>query len=170
LADEPFPDPERAAGFVGGCRCADGGYADSWAREGVAGGVNPTAAAIALLSMFDILDEEAREGATGFLGSMQGEDGGFTAHAGAPVSDLMSTFTALVTLAQLGAVRRVGLGAAGRFVRSLAAPAGGFRGSAPDAVADAEYTYYGLGTLALLALEARRAPRPCCCGGDSRQV
>ena len=170
LADEPFPDPERAAGFVRRCRCADGGYADSSAREGVAGGVNPTAAAIALLSTFGLLDEETREGAAGFLGSMQGEDGGFAAHAGAPVSDLMSTFTALVTLAQFDAARRVGLGAAGRFVRSLAAPAAGFRGSVPDAAADAEYTYYGLGTLALLALEAQRVSGSCCCGGDFRQV
>ena len=170
LADKPFPDPQRAAGFARRCRCTDGGFADSPAQEGVAGGVNPTAAAIAFLSMFGALDEETREQAAGFVGSMQQEDGGFVAHAGAPVSDLMSTFTALVTLAQLDAVRRVGLGTAARFVRSLAAPAGGFRGSAPDAVADAEYTYYGLGTLALLALETQRASPPCCCGGDSRQV
>ncbi len=170
LVAEPFPDPSRAAEFVAKCRCADGGFADSLTGEDVAGGVNPTAAAIALLSMFGLLDEVAREEGAGFLGSMQQDDGGFAAQAGAPVSDLMSTFTALVTLAQLGAARRVGLGATGRFVRTLAAPDGGFRGSAPDAVADAEYTYYGLGALALLALEAQRASMSCCRGEDSKLV
>jgi len=64
---------------------------------------------------------------------------------------LLSTFTALVTLLDLGAMDRVDREAARRFVESLAMPSGGFRAGVWDDQADVEYTFYGLGSLALLA-------------------
>ena len=81
---------------------------------------------------------------------MQAGDGGFLAHAAAPESDLLSTFTALTALAGLAALERADLASAGRFVRSLAEPDGGFRSSASDPEADIEYTYYGAAVVALL--------------------
>ena len=92
--------------------------------------------------------------AADFFTSMQAPGGGFVAHARAPEADLLSTFTALVSLSVLGALGRADLPAVARFARSLAVPAGGFRASASDAEADVEYTYYGLAAAALLKLHA----------------
>jgi geranylgeranyl transferase type-2 subunit beta len=82
---------------------------------------------------------------------MQRPEGGFAACAGALEPDLLSTFTATVALAGIGALSRVKLAPVARFVNGLQASGGGFRGCAGDAAPDVEYTYYGLGTLALLA-------------------
>jgi geranylgeranyl transferase type-2 subunit beta len=82
---------------------------------------------------------------------MQCPEGGFAAGSGAPEPDLLSTFTASVALAGIGALGRVKLAPMARFAHSLEASRGGFRACAGDAVPDVEYTYYGLGTLALLA-------------------
>ena len=73
-----------------------------------------------------------------------------------PEPDLLSTFTASIALAGLGALSRVKLAPIARFAHALQAPAGGFRACAGDAAPDVEYTYYGIGTLALLALAAGR--------------
>jgi geranylgeranyl transferase type-2 subunit beta len=81
---------------------------------------------------------------------MQADDGGLRAQPSAPVGDLLSTFTAMVALASVGALELLDLAAAGRFAGSLRTPEGGFRSCALDPEADVEYTYYGLGTLALL--------------------
>ena len=82
---------------------------------------------------------------------MQRPEGGFAACAGAPEPDLLSTFTASVALAGMGALGRVKLAPVARFAHALQARGGGFRGCAGDVAPDVEYTYYGLGTLALLA-------------------
>ena len=67
-----------------------------------------------------------------------------------PVADLLSTFTALLTLRDLGALDRVDRERARAFAMSLVTPAGGFRAGVWDDQADVEYTFYGLGSLALL--------------------
>jgi geranylgeranyl transferase type-2 subunit beta len=153
LSDSDFSGAGEAAAFVHSRRCADGGYADS-ARDGGESATNPTAAALALLTMLGALDGVAAAQAAGFLASMQRPESGFAACAGAPEPDLLSTFTASVALAGIGALGRVKLAPVARFAHALQASGGGFRGCAGDDAPDVEYTYYGLGTLALLAQAA----------------
>ncbi len=82
---------------------------------------------------------------------MQTDEGGLRANTRIPIADLLSTFTGLLTLEQIGAVNRIDVSAALRYVKSLENERGGFRGAAWDSVEDVEYTFYGLGSLALLA-------------------
>jgi geranylgeranyl transferase type-2 subunit beta len=151
LSKSDFPGAKEAAGFVESRRCADGGYAES-GKDGD-GATNSTAAALALLSLYAVMPH--RDAAIEFLASMQRPEGGFAASAGASEPDLLSTFTASVALAGIGALSRVKLAPVARFAHALQA-GGGFRGSAGDTVPDVEYTYYGVGTLALLAFAAGR--------------
>ncbi len=79
-------------------------------------------------------------------------DGGFRAHARAPLADLLSTGVACFALARLRtppAGREAVATAA--FVESLWDEGGGFRGCPVDARPDCEYTFYAV--LALGALE-----------------
>lgn len=149
------PPAEAVARFVTGRRCADGGFGDT--RDAERGSLNPTAAGVMLLCRCGREDDAA--GAGEFLAGLQRDDGGFPAHPDAPASDLMSTFTALVALEELGAVDRVKLGAAARFARKLAADEGGFLGAPGDHEVDIEYTFYGLGVIGLLSYAVRAAGR-----------
>ena len=149
LLDERPPDVTQVLRSL---RRPDGGFADGPDRE--AGQTNATAAAVALLTMAGALKPAEATGAAGFLAAMQTPSGGVRAHALAPVGDLLSTFTALVTLVACGDPGALDLRAAARFVRDLAVADGGFRGTVGDE-ADIEYTYYGLGCLALLRAGAR---------------
>ncbi len=114
------------------------------------GGVNPTAAAVALLRIAGALDEPLGSRAARFLAAMQTSEGGLRAHAVVPAADLLSTFTGLVALADLGERDRVDPGAARRFVDSLALPGGGFLAATLDDRPDVEYTFYGVAASALL--------------------
>ncbi len=160
LLGHALPKPKAALDFVRSRQGADGGFVKlptAAISTQSQGGTNPTAAAVAVLSMFDVLDKDVVLKASDFLKVMQVSDGGFKAHPSAPVSDLMSTFTALVTLAEIGTIRQVKLSAVARFVREQAMPAGGLRSCRLDEEADVEYTYYGLGVLGLLGYEKARA-------------
>ena len=72
---------------------------------------------------------------------MASRTGGFTSP---------STFTAMLTLGDLGALEQIDHPAATRFVRSCRLRPGGFGASPDDTQADVEYTFYGLGALAIL--------------------
>jgi len=159
LLDEPIPDAEVIAERVLSRQCPSGGFGDVDASG--AEGTNPTAAAVAVLSALDRLDDVAASRAGAFVASMQRADGGLAATPAAPVSDLMSTFTALTSLIETECAQDISLGSLGRYVKSLARSPGGFRASAGDESTDVEYTYYGLGALALLAEQA--ASRRSCC-------
>lgn len=152
LIGREMPEAAAAGEAVRAWATADGGFAESSGRN--QGQTNPTAAAVAMLTMTDRLDDRTARGAAAFLASMQTAEGGMKAHAGAARADLLSTFTALATLASLDEVRRVRLGHLGRFARSLALVEGGFAAVTGDAQADVEYTFYGIATLALLAQAA----------------
>jgi len=153
ILGEEMPGRDEVASGVLARQLADGGFADG--PESTVGGTNPTAAAVGLLRVLGKLDGKTATGAGDFLLKMQRLAGGFAAHADAPAADLMSTFTALLTLADVEEAARASLGDVGRFARSLAVGSGGFRGAAADVATDLEYTYYGLGTLALLADHVR---------------
>jgi len=114
-------------------------------------GTNPTAAAVGLLGILERADEPAGRGAAAFLAAMQTPEGGFRANTRIPVADLLSTFTALATLADLGALASVDTVGAAAYVGSLEVPEGGFRGGLWDDAPDVEYTFYGIGSLAVLA-------------------
>ena len=83
--------------------------------------------------------------AMGWLFSCLGTEGGFYVMDNAPISDLLSTATALHGLA-MGAVKLTGKQKEDclDFVDSLWSGKGGFCGSGADQAVDCEYTYYGL--------------------------
>jgi geranylgeranyl transferase type-2 subunit beta len=149
LENLPIPDPGRTVDLIRSRRRADGGFVElDPIRQS---GTNPTAAAVGLLRLLDGMDESTRRGAVTFLASMQSPEGGFRANARTPVGDLLSTFTALVALADLGALSAGDMAQTVHFVHSLGLSEGGFRGGSWDHEADVEYTFYGLGSMALLA-------------------
>jgi geranylgeranyl transferase type-2 subunit beta len=144
----PMPDRQRVVDFVRSRRRDDGGYVEvSAARRG---GTNPTAAAVAILIMLDALDAGTRTNVSGFLIPMQSPEGGLRANDRAPMADLLSTFTGMLTLADLDATGRIDSNAVRRFIDSIEAPSGGFHGGVWDQATDVEYTFYGLATVALL--------------------
>jgi geranylgeranyl transferase type-2 subunit beta len=153
LLNEPLDDAELIAQFVQSRRRDDGGFVEIAAMR--RSGTNPTAAALALLNIFDQLDDETRRRARIFLADMQSQEGGLTANTRIPVADLLSTFTGLLTLTDLydsdHPATNIDLPAVLRYVRALEQPGGGFIGGVWDEEADVEYTFYGLGSLALLA-------------------
>jgi prenyltransferase beta subunit len=119
------------------------GYLDT--PGGSAPQTSATAAAAGVLLMAG-----ERPDVAPFLLHMQAKDGGFLAHPAAPHSDLLSTYSAYLTLVLLGEEDAVDHGALGRFLRSTALAEGGFRSCPLDPEADVEYTFYGVAAIALL--------------------
>ena len=126
---------------------ADGGYAN---HRGAAEGSTPTTAAAAMIMRH--LDADPDASVAGWLLARCHPDGGFLAAPAAPMPDLLSTATALHTLAALNApidpVRERCLD----FLDTLWTSTGGFYGSWADPTLDCEYTYYGLLALGHLSL------------------
>jgi len=145
----PTPDAEALVEMIRARQRDDGGYVEMAAMR--RSGANPTAAALGALSILGGLEAEASSGAAQFLLELQNEEGGWAANTRIPLADLLSTFTALTTLAELGATSQADLTAARSYAESLQAPTGGFHGASWDDGVDVEYSFYGLGTLALLA-------------------
>jgi geranylgeranyl transferase type-2 subunit beta len=152
LIDRPVPQPERIVEYLHSMKCADGGFLEI--RVGKRAGVNPTAAAIGALRMLDALDQETRDDTIDFLLDMQSDDGGVCANTRIPFSDLLSTFTGSLTLADLGGYQELNLPGLARFVQSLERSEGGFMAFHLDPAHDVEYTFYGIGCLALIHGEA----------------
>ncbi|HUY93519.1 MAG TPA: prenyltransferase/squalene oxidase repeat-containing protein [Pirellulales bacterium] len=154
LIDRMPPEPERLVAFVRSRQREDGGFVEIGPMR--KSGTNPTAAAAGLLNILNAFDDETRDSVCGFLLDVQNDEGGFTANTRIPLADVLSTFTAALTLADLGALAEIDLPAASRYVQSMEQPDGGFRGGAWDEGVDVEYAFYGLGALALL----ETAPAP----------
>jgi geranylgeranyl transferase type-2 subunit beta len=149
LLGRSLPRPDDVVRFVRGRWREDGGYVEI--RPMRRSGTNPTAAAVGVLQMLDAAEEStAGQGVSAFLAEMASPEGGLRANGRAPLADLLSTFTGLLTLQHLGALDRIDTAAALQYVQSLEVPAGGFRGGLWDDRTDPEYTFYGLGALALL--------------------
>ena len=147
MLGEPFPESAAAAGTIAALKRPDGGYTET--PSGTAGQTNASAAAVAFLTMRGAITTPDRE-TVNFFCAMQAPDGGFRASVEAPESDLLSSFTALVTLFALDGFKSIDLTAAVRWIGSLAGEEGGFRAALSDTEPDIEYTYYGLGALALV--------------------
>ncbi|MBV9123560.1 MAG: terpene cyclase/mutase family protein, partial [Planctomycetes bacterium] len=155
LLGRPFPQPEKVRQFLRGRRREDGGFVEIAPMR--RSGTNPTAAAVGALQLAgDEADAgkfraEEREGVAAFLAAMVSLEGGLRGNGRVPAADLLSTFTGLWTLEQLGQADRIDREAALRYTLALELPAGGFRGGLWDEGTDVEYTFYGLGCLALLS-------------------
>ena len=156
LLGRPLPGHEGIVGIAEERGRADGGFSDLGETD--RGETNPSAAAIALLTVLGAPSDSMSVRAVDFLVGMQRADGGFAAHADAPVSDLLSTFTALVSLGALGALSRIRAADAARFAQKLQSRTGGFRGTELNDEPDVEYTYYGLGVVGLLSALLTRDP------------
>ena len=133
---------EKLVQMIVSRRRNDGGFAEL--PPMTAGGTNPTAAAVNVLGIFNALDCIDTHSVAKFFTRMQTAEGGIRAHARIDVADLLSTFTALVTLKQLQAYRQLDLAAVERFATALASPGGGFAAARFDPSRDCEYTFYGL--------------------------
>ncbi len=154
LVGARIDEPDRLVQMVQSRRRQDGGYVelDLIARSGT----NPTAAAVGLTRLLQgdqapALQNTGGEETARFLVAMQGADGGLRANTLIPMSDLLSTCTGLIALADLGGLKAVDLDAARRYVDSMESDRGGFLGGSWDSEIDAEYTFYGVATRALLA-------------------
>lgn len=152
LIDQPIVEPEGIKRFLLGQKQQDGGFLEI--RVGKRAGVNPTAAAIGALSVLGSLDETLAQETGEFLADMQVDGGGFQANSRIPLPDVLSTFTACVTLLDLNRLHWVDLGAAQKYILSMSRAGGGFAGFELDPAKDIEYTFYGLGALALFQLES----------------
>ena len=127
--------------------------------RGLAAGVSQVAAAVAVLSASGGVPKDLIHPLSDYIISLQRNDGGVAAHPDAPMSDCLSTFTALVAalditgspVAPVGLRPGFRLGDMARFILSLADNNGGFRGVESGAAPDVEYTFYGIGTVSLLA-------------------
>ncbi len=148
LLQSPLRDPDRIVGFVRSQRLEGGAFREI--RVAQRGGANPTAAAIGILRILDALDESQRAETVSFLASMQTGEGGLRANTRIPLADLLSTFTGMLTLVDVGAASSLRRPLLLRFVESCERREGGFRGALWDDGHDVEYTFYGLGSLALL--------------------
>ena len=147
LCAQPLPEPERLRAFVCSRRHCDGGFGQlSTASRS---SLNATAAGVALALLLGIDDEQFYRPLPGYILALQQPNGGFLAGTQAPVADLLSTYTALVTLASLLVLERDVMARALAFAGSCEKTAGGFSGGPWDANVDVEYTYYGLGVRAL---------------------
>jgi geranylgeranyl transferase type-2 subunit beta len=151
LLGRDLPQTDAAVRFVISRRREDGGFVEIGPMR--RSGTNPTAAAVGVLQIAGgaALSADLRGGVTSFLTAMPSEEGGFRANGRAPLADLLSTFTGLWTLRQVGALEQADTAAARRYVQLLALARGGFRGGLWDEQTDVEYTFYGLGCLGVLS-------------------
>jgi geranylgeranyl transferase type-2 subunit beta len=151
ILGKPLPAPNEVARFVRSRQREDGGYVEIHAMK--RSGTNPTAAAVATLQMLPGAAWSAAEAekTAAFLAEMPSFEGGMRANTRAPLADLLSSFTGLLTLKAVAGLDRIDTAAVRNFAEELQQPQGGFRGGVWDERADVEYTFYGLGVLALLA-------------------
>lgn len=143
-----LPADDPCVKFLLAQRRADGGFLE--VRVAKRSGTNPTAAAIGALRTLGALDQEVAETAADFLVNIQTEEGGYQANTRMPLPDLLSTFTASVTLWDLGFLEESDIASAFQYGLSMARSSGGFAGFELDPAEDIEYTFYGLGLLSLL--------------------
>lgn len=151
--------PPRARSLTGALRSLqspDGLWANE--RPAAVAGTNPTAAALAVLVRVGGRVDK-RRAAEWFMAQAH-PLGGFCASPLTPIPDLLSTATALHTLAALGApvapIRRQCLD----FIDSLWSNRGSFHAHWQEDELDVEYTFYGLLALGHLSQRSRHEISP----------
>ncbi len=149
LLGQPLPRPNALVQFLYDRQRDDGGFVEIAPMK--RSGTNPTAAAVAVLSQQNAMDEELRGDVRDFLRQVKSDEGGFQANTRIPFADGLSTFTGLLTLQDLQIDDVLSPTRVLEYITQwLEFPTGGFRGASWDEQADVEYTFYGLGNLALL--------------------
>lgn len=157
LLERPIDQPENIIRFLDSQRDPEGGWREI--RASKRAGSNPSAAAVATLKILsdqtgqpltDLLSAEVRELTLDFLCEMQTDEGGIRANTRIPIADLLSSFTAGLTLCDLDSFDELDVALYARFVDSMKLTSGGFQAAAWDDAHDVEYSFYGLGCLALL--------------------
>ncbi len=154
LLEKTMPDPLRASEFVLGQEREGGGFVEIGVMR--RSGTNPTAAAVGVLRVLEsqveqeLLTPTIKENVANFLTEIISDEGGYRANTPIPFADLLSTYTALQTLRDVGYWNQVDTKAVLRFVRALQDPAGGFLAAAWDEAIDVEYSFYGMASLGLL--------------------
>lgn len=145
-----IPKPNHLVQFLYDQQRDDGGFVEIAPMK--RSGTNPTAAASALLIKLGAFDDELQSDVGSFLETVWTNEGGFAANTRIPFADSLSTFTALLTLHDIGRKQDIRPALIERFLATeLEFPTGGFRGAAWDDRADVEYTFYALGVLGLLS-------------------
>ncbi len=150
LMEVPVPNDEELMSFLNRQRHIDGGYLEI--RAAKRPGVNPTAAAIGTLKALGRLDISSELDTIDFLLEMQSDEGGLTANTRIPFADMLSSFTGLTTLVDLGAAEQLSIPRLVGYAKSMQAHGGGFVGFALDQTPDVEYSFYGLATRAMCQL------------------
>jgi geranylgeranyl transferase type-2 subunit beta len=149
LLGQEIPRPNHLVQFLYDQQRDDGGFVEIAPMK--RSGTNPTAAATALLMKLGAFDDELGVDVSSFLGTVWTNEGGFAANTRIPFADGLSTFTALLTMHDIGRRKHARPTLIERFLTTeLEFPTGGFRGAAWDDQADVEYTFYGLGVAGLL--------------------
>ena len=128
-------------------RRSDGGFVELPPLQ--YSGTNPTAAAVGFLTLLEF-PLPAKEQTVEFFCRCQQHTGGFQAHARIPIPDLLSSFSALTALHDLGAADQVNRSALRNFLTKLHSPDGGFFGMLLDQQSDVEYTFYGMALEAMV--------------------
>jgi len=135
----PLPYPDRLAQCLHSLENKDGGFANEHILD--LSSTPATAAAVAILCE---LRQPTKKSWADWLLNRFHPDGGFRVIPHAPVSDLLSTATALHALSKMtipfDSLRENCLD----FLDTLWNRRGGFYGNQLDSVADCEYTFYGL--------------------------
>jgi geranylgeranyl transferase type-2 subunit beta len=108
---------------------------------------NPTSAGIFTLFILDKLELINRSKVSTFLRDME-QGGGFKSMVTSPISDLLSTHTAVVSLILLQT--NFDVNKCRQFVLSCRKSCKGYSSNPIDSICDLEYTYYGVATLGLL--------------------
>src|SRR5262249_29498246 len=134
--DAPPGEPGKTVRFVARPPRAGGGVVRPGPQPPT--GTHPPPPPLATLTIPSPIDEETRRGALDFLADRQTDEGGFAANTRIPFADVLSSFTATLTLLDLGGLEEVDAGDVRRFVQSLEADAGGFLAHAIDEVPDVE--------------------------------
>lgn len=148
LIGQQLPHADRLVSFIRDRQRDDGGFVEIAPMK--RSGTNPTAAAIAVLTLHSTIGENLREDVLAFLKDVRSGEGGFQANTRIPFADTLSTFTAYMTCLDLDATEAVDPTKLEQFIKQLELPNGGFRAAAWDQATDVEYTFYALGTLGLL--------------------
>ena len=160
LLERPVEHPENIVAFLESQRDPEGGWREI--RASKRAGSNPSAAAVATLKIIaaqterpfsDYLNDETKELTLDYLCEMQTDEGGVRANTRIPIADLLSSFTAGLTLCDLDSFDELDVDLYRKFVESMKLPSGGFQAAAWDDAHDVEYSFYGLGCMALLNSE-----------------
>ena len=137
-----LPRPGDVLAFLETLRAGAGGYGNS---AGLSLAQVPATAAAATVRRH--LDSPPEPTVAEWLLAQRRQDGGFAAAPIVPRSDLLSTATAVHTLAHMGVPLDELRGDTRAFVEGLWCDSGGFRSQGGEESPDCEYTFYALLTL-----------------------